>query len=365
MSSKLNDTLLKHTNASGSLYSIPKDKINRLILNYFIQEGFEEAAQSFSKEAVIGRNEQTENGSIIGSSSFGSIKSSEDLHYAVKQFTTDKKTEQHISPDNKALKGIRSIEKRKEIKYLILKGDITAAIDAICTNFPSVLDSNNLLYFKLLRLNLIEMIRDHKLSSRNASAENEKKFLDDVLSFVRENLVSRVMHSYELLKELEITMSLLCFNFDPQKPVNEMDNLPDELRKLFDLNLRSECYRAVNKAILDLEDLSPEPSHYRGVSFEGLSPEALSKLPAAEPLEENVDKGELMENCRTLFTQASKATHKDESSLLEEQQAASEALISQLERIAILWIATENKMMEKKLVKHKKYEGLMSDRTRL
>ncbi|QFZ29230.1 putative glucose-induced degradation protein [Clavispora lusitaniae] len=365
MSSKLNDTLLKHTNASGSLYSIPKDKINRLILNYFIQEGFEEAAQSFSKEAVIGRNEQTENGSIIGSSSFGSIKSSEDLHYAVKQFTTDKKTEKHISPENKALKGIRSIEKRKEIKYLILKGDITAAIDAICTNFPSVLDSNNLLYFKLLRLNLIEMIRDHKLSSRNASAENEKKFLDDVLSFVRENLVSRVMHSYELLKELEITMSLLCFNFDPQKPVNEMDNLPEELRKLFDLNLRSECYRAVNKAILDLEDLSPEPSHYRGVSFEGLSPEALSKLPAAEPLEENVDKGELMENCRTLFTQASKATHKDESSLSEEQQAASEALISQLERIAILWIATENKMMEKKLVKHKKYEGLMSDRTRL
>lgn len=340
--------------------SISKDKINRLILNYFIQEGFEDAAQSFAREASL-QDRINSNDLLIPQHQPEGDRGN--YTNAVRRFTGLIQTQ--IAPQNRVITGIKTIDKRKEIKYLILKGNITSAIDEICANFPSVLDANNFLFFKLLRLSLIEMIREHKLNNPTAIAEKEQMFLDKVLSFVRENMVTKVMHSFELLKELEITMSLLCFDFDPQKPVAEMENLPDELKKLFDLSLRSECYRAVNRAILDLEIVSKDPQQYQGISFKDFSAESLGSLPPAVPFEDSSDQEEFVADVETRIPRVSKQGTKEDTTATNEEEMTPDALTSQLERIAGLWIATENKMMEKKIIKRKRYEDLMSDKERL
>lgn len=247
---------------------ISKDKIDNLILNYFIVEGYQEAAISFAKEINTElKNERIKSHTPslnpflkqLGSmSSMNNKRFSEVAHgYFEKKEDHDPITTPHshhhptLRP--KIISDYSTINQRKEIKLLILKGSITKAIHKISEYFPTILDSNNLLHFKLLRLNLIEMIRSHKLTNGNSpDVELERKFLDDILSFVRENLISKVTHSSKLLKELEITMSLLCFNFDEGKGIEEQKDLPEELRSLFNLSLRNQCYRLVNKAILNL-----------------------------------------------------------------------------------------------------------------
>ena len=121
-----------------------------------------------------------------------------------------------------------------------------------------ILDLNNLLHFKLLRLNLVEMIRNHKFNTKSSNdsmdaGQDEREFLATILNFVRENLINKVFNLFKLLKELEITMSLLCFKFDPTiENLQDQADLPVELKKLFDLSLRYQCYRLVNNAILKL-----------------------------------------------------------------------------------------------------------------
>lgn len=184
--------------------------IDQLILDYFVQEGYEEAALSFAKETRTRLSPET------------------------------------VSP-SKLVRGFSTIQKRKEIKGLILRGDIEEAIQKTNEYFPTILDQNNLLHFYLLRLNLTELIRNHKFNTNLNDMEEEKEFLNRVLTFVREHLISKVADSFKLLKELEITMSLLCLDF------NKPQQLPDELQSLFNLQLRNQCYRLVNKEILNFE----------------------------------------------------------------------------------------------------------------
>lgn len=365
--------------------TISKHKINKLVLKYFIQEGFQNAALSFSKEAGINLNSKpSENAPPKTSDALLLVAAANldlvDFVQAVKNYaqlkaqTFEKSaaTRENSGAAAESVMGYSSIEKRKAIKYLILKGDITQAIHLVSMHFPTVLDCNNLLLFKLLRLNLIEMIRDHKLhAERLKEADNnaERQFLDDILLFVRENLISKVTHSHELLKELEMTMSLLCFNFDPRKPIDEMHELPEELKQLFDLSLRTECYRVVNRAILDLENSNLDIQQYKGITYTEFSPSMLQSLPAAPLLgsQEDVemvdaerttptDLGVRLEDLVALANNPGKV-QEPTATLATEDEAAIEpaALESQLERIAILWIATEHRLFEKKLIPAKRY----------
>ena len=65
--------------------------------------------------------------------------------------------------------GFATIKQRQEIKKLILNGDISQAIKQISQYYPMILDLNNLLHFKLLRLNLVEMIRNHKFNTKSSN----------------------------------------------------------------------------------------------------------------------------------------------------------------------------------------------------
>ena len=132
--------------------------------------------------------------------------------------------------------GFATIKQRQEIKKLILNGDISQAIKQISQYYPMILDLNNLLHFKLLRLNLVEMIRNHKFNTKSSNdsmdaGQDEREFLATILNFVRENLINKVFNLFKLLKELEITMSLLCFKFDPTiENLQDQADLPVELK---------------------------------------------------------------------------------------------------------------------------------------
>lgn len=288
-------------------------KIDKLVLDFFVHEGYLEAAAKFAKEIDVDLNESnlsskedqcqllnttvstastdaledyaqlgekdyystllahfsnknaqvssqpSQSSSLLLSSSLPSIAWSLTRAPSLTAATTHPSTESAMNPTNDVqqqrllffhLKGYTTINERKRIKSLLLNGKVTEAIQEINTHFPLLLDRNNLLHFKLLRLNLIEMIRSHK-STLQMEAD-EKTFLNDVLVFVRKHLINKVANLYKLLKELEITMSLLCFRFDPTaKTLSDQKDLPQELKNFFDLNLRSQVFKLVNKAIVD------------------------------------------------------------------------------------------------------------------
>lgn len=308
---------------------LTKRSIDRIVLDYFIQEGFHSAAQSLAEEADIS----------LDTFRIGGRRSSENCGSSL---------------------GFSTIVKRREIKYLILEGNISQAIRLIAENFPATLDSQPLLFFLLLRLNLIEMIRKHKCLPDANNPEIEKKFISDILSFVRENMISKVLYSVSLLKDLETTMSLLCFDFDPEKPLDELVELPPKLRELFDLSLRRQCYREVNRAILDLND-NLVGINYNGVSTE-YSVSNLKNLREATLAGDDVDmdssdddepfqlKSDALqipglqgEEVDTLSTDV-RETDAEQVTVTKKQ-----ILRSQLERIAVLWLATERKVKEHRL----------------
>lgn len=249
-------------------WGISKDKINISILTYLVQEGFENAARNFAKEINVDLTGDHTDSHLLRGQSNSPLQflneSSTSCDEAIKDIVLRHGSTQYEDQPwmsttdqsyikSKIVNEFSTINQRKEIKFLISKGMIDDAIKKITKYFPTVLDSNNLLHFTLLRLNVIEMIRSHKLDDKNDS-QTEKAFLDKILTFVRENLISKVTHSNRLLQDLEITMSLLCFNFDTSKPVDQQDDLPDELKSLFDLSMRSKCFKLVNHAILNLRD---------------------------------------------------------------------------------------------------------------
>ncbi|CAK9441353.1 uncharacterized protein LODBEIA_P52210 [Lodderomyces beijingensis] len=255
-------------------------KIDRLILDYFIHQGHREAAKTFAAELNIelgaAKEESKDAKSMrqegeLQSSKFqrsplkniSKLAATEFSDAVLKYYSSKNRSIPPVMPDfssgssgnsgnsgkRRFVKGYSTIDERQKIKSLLLRGHVTEAIAEIKLHFPILLDSNNLLHFKLLRLNLIEMIRSHKFSS--SMEANERIFLNEVLTFVRRHLINKISNSYKLLKELEITMSLLCFRFDSTVDLEGQKELPQELRNFFNLNLRVQVFRLVNQAILD------------------------------------------------------------------------------------------------------------------
>lgn len=364
------------------MYGTPKHKIDSLILDYFIQEGYEEAAINFSRETGIllernpyitgeegfppllkqvGTSSDEEFAEIIhkymlnenGQASRFNSTHSTFLEGDSSQRTT--RSSSHLIAPNLILQGYTTIRQRKEIKFLILKGQITEAIQKISEYFPTVLDRNNLLYFKLLRLNLIEMIRNHKLDQQ-VTNEKEKIFLNDILTFVRENLINKVVHLQKLLKELEITMSLLCFNFDPAiKNIEEQKDLPEELRKLFNLSLRKKCNGLVNRAILNLsygEIAGGVSSVGRSNGQNEIEVQQIKQL-QAELIKNGVAKVEMGSVAQNDDIDSVKKTEVqqisdfgEEDGTMDEQNTEKLNMESKLEKIIKLWIVTEQRLMD-------------------
>lgn len=168
---------------------VSKIDLNNLVMNYLIIEGYEAAALKFAQEA-------------------------------------------NISPDFQ----IYDIQERVQIRSAIHSGDIESAIHMINERYPQVLDTNPSLHFSLLRLQLIELIRDC-----TSSPDGD---IGPALAFATTHLAPRAPENPKFLHDLERTMALLCFS---------PEGLAPPLAELVDPALRRNVASKVNEAILESE----------------------------------------------------------------------------------------------------------------
>lgn len=222
---------------AGTESSVPM-----LLLNYFIINAYEDASCRMAKE-------------------LGYISNNKDLL----QFNT-----------------LFKIPERSRILNLVKLGQISNAMDMINTNFgleilqeendqysANILGnpydndddkhgtSNSLLpntrkggdteneddlHFKLLLLNLIEMIRNNK--KKNKGAEVDKDFIISLISYSKEKLAPKALKNESHMKQLELIMTLLLM---PQGLETE---LPYDLNKLYSLSLRRKVATLINQKLL-------------------------------------------------------------------------------------------------------------------
>ncbi|MCJ1318919.1 hypothetical protein MMC15_004251 [Xylographa vitiligo] len=128
---------------------------------------------------------------------------------------------------------IESIEERVVIRNAIYGGDIQTAIERINELNPQILDRDSALHFALLRLQLIELIRNCTVTPDGD--------ITPALTFATTHLAPRAPTSPEFLQDLEQTMALLIF---------PPDNLAPPLAALLDTKLRKDVAKRVNEAIL-------------------------------------------------------------------------------------------------------------------
>ncbi|KAK4040587.1 CTLH/CRA C-terminal to lish motif domain-containing protein [Parachaetomium inaequale] len=161
----------------------PKSDINALILDYLTMEGYPKAAAKFCKEANL----------------------------------------QPQQPDP-------SIQTRQDIQHAIHSGNIETAISALNDLDPELLDTNPKLHFSLLRLQLVELIRQCNDGD-----------VSPALDFATKNLAPRASANRDFLDDLEQTMALIIFPHDKLQP---------QLAKLLSSDLRRNTATNVNEAML-------------------------------------------------------------------------------------------------------------------
>jgi len=126
------------------------------------------------------------------------------------------------------------IQERVQIRNAILSGDIRTAIERINELYPQLLDTNESLHFSLLRLQLIELIRNC-----TSSPDGD---IGPALSFATTHLAPRAPKDSAFLQDLQRTMALLCF---------PPESLAPPLAELMDPALRKTVAAKVNEAILE------------------------------------------------------------------------------------------------------------------
>ncbi|EDO16967.1 hypothetical protein Kpol_1041p25 [Vanderwaltozyma polyspora DSM 70294] len=216
------------TKSTFSEPSVPK-----LLLNYFICMAYEESSIRMAKE-------------------LGYIKNNKDI----KDFTE-----------------LYKIKERSRIKKLIKLGEISLAIEKINELFGiEVLEPKNVanstksfitideknknseddLHFKLLLLNLIEMIRNHNNKLKNnqtdSTESNNKDFILDLIEYAQNKLALKASSNEEYMKDLELVMTLLLFPMNETKSNNM--KLPKVLNDYYSLSLRSKLADIVNRRLL-------------------------------------------------------------------------------------------------------------------
>jgi hypothetical protein len=164
-----------------------KSDMNSVVLDFLVNEGFPRAAQLFAKEA---------NMKVLDEESY--------------------------------------LQPRVNVMNTIHRGDIKAAIDLINDINPDILDRDPSLHFALLRLQLIELIRD--------STEPDMDIMPAVY-FAKNQLAPRGATNPEFRKDLEDVMTLVVL------PRSDAMNQP-HLKELLNLSHRRNIAARVNEAIL-------------------------------------------------------------------------------------------------------------------
>lgn len=209
---------------------IPELSIPLLLLNYFVIYGYEEAAIRMCKE-------------------LGLIKNNNDI----KQFNE-----------------LFMIKERNKIKILIISGKITEAINLIDQLFglnilyddiinDNLIDENNNndnnnnddddLYFQLILLNLIEMIRNNLYPND----------IPKLVEYARTHLSTKASQSKKYMTDLQSVISLLMLTAASNNNNNNKENvslninkLPANLKMLYSIKLRNRLAHSINMKFLQI-----------------------------------------------------------------------------------------------------------------
>ncbi|SMQ53795.1 unnamed protein product [Zymoseptoria tritici ST99CH_1A5] len=177
-----------------------KSDINWVIMDYLVSEGYPGAAAKFAQETNISQ-----------------------------PFDTD---------------GIRD---RVQIRSAIHAGKIDEAIDLINELDPQILDTDHILHFDLLQLQLIEIIRS--ILNKPDGGNPQSSEFRPALEFATEQLSPRAPTDQKYQQALERTMALMIF---------PPDKMTAEFKVLLDLKLRETVADSVNEAILNSKGQRPE-----------------------------------------------------------------------------------------------------------
>ncbi|KAL7073354.1 hypothetical protein ACQ4LE_006946 [Meloidogyne hapla] len=130
-------------------------------------------------------------------------------------------------PTLETTKNVDTLNERSAIHNSIVNGDIETALNLIGVIAPTLLTSNQKLQFKLLRQQLVELIRN--------------KEVDKVLTFAQSNLADKCSEiPQDLFAKLEQTYALLAFDNPETSPFGY----------LMSLNQRNMLAYEVNESIL-------------------------------------------------------------------------------------------------------------------
>lgn len=154
---------------------IPRNEMNRLVMDYLVTEGFKQAAEKFKLEAKL-QSEIPLNG----------------------------------------------LDERIRIREVVQKGDIAEAI-CLTNNFnPEILDTRPHLLFHLQQQRLIELIRC--------------KNIDGAVEFAQNQMAEQGKENPAFLEELERTMALLAFDNAENSPFGELLDLSQRQKVASELN---------------------------------------------------------------------------------------------------------------------------------
>lgn len=300
-------------------FPVSKAELNALIMNYLIVEGYQDAALEFAQEAQIPVASSTSLASdaLISAEEQKQTFNSSGANSLKNPFAHDFTVDQKLSQDGQdsqeqhpgslyyhqrpPLYSLDAVRDRMKIKSLIHAGCIQQAIELINDLYPDLLDTNSVLHFSLLRLQLIELIRkannqrrvlsDHRRKANESSSKtNVKKKskvipsaeeIDDIeliqpaLEFASSHLATRVVSNPRFLKHFQETMALLCF---------PPDKLAPELAHLMDLDLRYKVAQDVNTFILARQGIAGESNIRSLIRLWGWAEHELDKLNVDVPL---------------------------------------------------------------------------------
>ncbi|OQO09607.1 hypothetical protein B0A48_05009 [Cryoendolithus antarcticus] len=177
-----------------------KSSINSIIMDYLISEGFPGAAEKFAQETNLSQAQGFDS---------------------------------------------QGIRERVQVRNSILTGNVEEAIEFINDVDAEILDTSPLLHFRLLQLQLIEIIRE--VLGRNDGNPAATDFRP-AIEFATSQLSPRAPTDKSYLTALEQTMALMIF---------QPDKMPAEMKELLDLRLRETVAEEVNKALLKAQGMEP------------------------------------------------------------------------------------------------------------
>ncbi|CCF56810.1 hypothetical protein KAFR_0B05140 [Kazachstania africana CBS 2517] len=240
-------TTISSTSKRSNILSTVSNKepsLSKLLLNYFITMAHEESSIRMAKELNYIKN----NKDLLEFNSLFKIKERSVIIHLIKSGNINGA----MDNINKSF-GLSVLESINDENSTVTNNnsnnDNNDNNEAILT-FNEFDETNQEyeeddLHFKLLLLNLVEMIRTYR--NEKKSNENDDEFILNLINYSKEKLALKASTNKHHMEELELTITLLLF------PINDNSNikLPKNLKNLYSLSLRSKIANSVNKKLLE------------------------------------------------------------------------------------------------------------------